>query len=281
MKTAQRRIPDLILEQYLLGELPPEEEAQIGKAVDSDPELYRRLKEIEASTSDILKTYPPHDMASRIRDRLEREKNDSNENDLVLPNSRTGIGSTTLFFRRAALPIAAVLVIFAGAFALRGTFQPQTSDIEITRAKGGSSIRVFRKTTGGSEELRDGAVAARRDLIQLGYSTGGLRYGAILSIDGRGTITFHLPQGYSGGKLEAPELDPQPGAMLNFAYELDDAPSFERFFLVLSAKPFSLSTVLDSAKKLAGRPEAANSPLPLGPDFIQQSFMLKKTGGGT
>lgn len=280
MKTKRRRIPDIILEQYILKELPPEEEAEIGKSIDSDPDLNRRIKEIETSNSEILEQYPPHTIAARIQDRLEHDTSLFDKDDLVLPR-RPGVLGGTSFFRRAALPIAAALVVFAGALSLRGTFKPQTSDTETTRAKGGYSIRVFRKTTGGSEELRDGAAAARRDLIQLGYSTGGLRYGAILSIDGRGAITFHLPQGYSGGKLEAPELDPQPGTMLNFAYELDDAPSFERFFLVLSAKPFSLSTVLDNAKKLAGRSEAADSPLPLGPDFIQQSFMLKKTGGGT
>jgi hypothetical protein len=186
----------------------------------------------------------------------------------------------TAVFRRAALPIAAALVIFAGAISFHGLFQPRSSDLEITRAKGGVSLRVFRKTAGGSEELRDGAAAVGHDIVQLRYSTGGLRYGTILSIDGRGTITFHVPPAYSGGTAESPELDQNPGATLDSAYELDDAPSFERFFLVLSDERFPLSEVYAGAKKLAERADAARDSLPLGPRFQQKSFLLKKSGGG-
>ena len=55
------------------------------------------------------------------------------------------------------------------------------------------SLTVYRRTDRGSETLADGAVARTGDLLRLGYTAAGRRYGVILSIDGRGAVTLHLP----------------------------------------------------------------------------------------
>ncbi len=43
---------------------------------------------------------------------------------------------------------------------------------------------------------------------------GDARYGVIFSVDGRGTLTWHVPAGYGGGPLAAPPLDPKGPVVL-------------------------------------------------------------------
>ncbi len=281
MNEVRGRVPDLILEQFALGELPPAEEKRFRAAMESDPEIARRLMEIEGSNAEILARHPPEKIAESIRSRLEGPGTEAEEAESSRFRPRSGARAAGLLARRASFPIAAALVVLAGAFAIRGGHDAPLSDAEITRAKGGAaSLYIYRKTPSGSEELPDGALASRNDLVQLSYSSGGARYGAILSIDGRGTVTFHLPPAYSGGIAQSPELESRPRAALGSAYELDDAPSFERFFIVLSDKPFRLSEVFESAKKLAGRADAATSPLPISSRLGQSSLLLRKSGSG-
>jgi len=281
MKDVRGRVPDLILEQFALGELPPAEEKRFRAAMGSDPEIARRLKDIEDSNAEILARHPAEEMAAAIRSRLEKAKDEGDEAEISRFRPSAGARAASLLARRASFPIAAALVVLAGAFAIRGSDNAALSDAELTRAKGGAaSLQVYRKTPSGSEELPDGALASRNDLVQLSYTSGGARYGAILSIDGRGTVTFHLPQAYSGGAAQAPELESRPHAALGSAYELDDAPSFERFFLVLSDKPFPLSDIYAGAKKLAGRADAASAPLPISSRLGQSSLLLRKSGSG-
>ena len=61
-------------------------------------------------------------------------------------------------------------------------------------------------------------------VLQLSYAAGEAKYGVIFSVDGRGTLTWHVPAGYAGGARAAPPLDPQGPVVLPSAYELDDAP---------------------------------------------------------
>jgi len=46
----------------------------------------------------------------------------------------------------------------------------------------------------GSEPLKDGAAARAGDLIRIGYRAAGERWGVIVSVDGRGVVTQHLPR---------------------------------------------------------------------------------------
>ncbi|HVV49481.1 MAG TPA: ActD-like protein, partial [Polyangia bacterium] len=62
------------------------------------------------------------------------------------------------------------------------------------------------------------------------------------------------------------------------AYQLDDAPAFERFFLVRAEAPFEVAPVVAAARALAARTdEARRAPLPLPAGFDQVSLTLEKT----
>jgi hypothetical protein len=137
----------------------------------------------------------------------------------------------------------------------------------------GNQLRllVFRKTVGGVEELRDGARVANNDAIQLCYYSAEQQYGTILSLDGRGVITQHLPE----RGAEAAELVQGRVVPLPTAFHLDDAPLGEIFFFIASSQPFSLRPVLDAI----GREANVRSPrrqLALPSDYHQFTILLRK-----
>ncbi len=120
-------------------------------------------------------------------------------------------------------------------------------------------------------------MARRGNVLQMSYAAGEAKYGAIFSIDGRGTLTWHVPAGYPGGSRAAPALDPRGNVVLPSAYELDDAPRFERFFLVYGAAPFEIADVAQAARALAARPSSADrDALVLPRGLGQYSFVLSK-----
>ena len=125
----------------------------------------------------------------------------------------------------------------------QSTFVPEPG----VRVKGQASLALFRKTMNGSERLDDGDFARARDLIRVGYRAAGKPYGAILSIDGRGAVTLHLPH---AGTRAAP-LESGGTTLLDQAYELDDAPRWERFYFVTSDERFELAPLIAAARRLA------------------------------
>ena len=108
-------------------------------------------------------------------------------------------------------------------------------------------------------------------MIQLRYNAGGARYGVIASIDGAGGVTLHFPA--------TPEAttDVEAGTRsLPEAFALDDAPRFERFFLVTANEPLDVPGTLDALRTLARRGDAADAVLDLPPAIHQASFRLRK-----
>ena len=196
-------------------------------------------------------------------------------------------------------PLALAGSLGAGILLLRSGHGPATptslaadpaSESEVTRIKGdtvagGPRLVVYRqRAAGGSdaraERLGDGSRAARGDLLQLAYAaTRDSAYGVLLSIDGAGRVTQHLPE--PGARSAAP-LRSVGEIRLPSSYELDDAPAFERFVLVTSAQTFPVAAALDAAGALAAQgPGASSAPLALAPAFHQTSVLLKKTSKGT
>ena len=149
---------------------------------------------------------------------------------------------------------------------------------EETRLKGARPhLVVHRQTAGGAETLGAGDPARAGDVLQVGYVAapprGGATYGVILSIDGRGTVTLHHPS----GEGPASRLEGEGERLLGHAYRLDDAPGYERFFLVTSPRPFRVSAALEAARKLAVSPRGARlADLELPRGLVQGSLLLVK-----
>jgi hypothetical protein len=146
----------------------------------------------------------------------------------------------------------------------------------VVRTKGQRPLLLlYRQESGPPQQLADGALGRAGDLLQLGYVAAGQPNGALLSIDGRGGVTLHFPAAVDG----ATALHQRGVTLLDRSFRLDDAPHFERFFFVTASdgRTLSLAAVLDSARQLAQRGDAARSqPLPLPPSLHQTSLLLHK-----
>lgn len=230
-----KRLSPLELERFALGE---------SKGV-VDAEELQALRE---SNDEILAAHPPAAVAAEVKRRLRateaRLRSPSRVRWLVAAASALG---------------AAVLVVSVGA--RRG---PADDGV---RLKGLAPHLVVYRDGATPERLADRAPARPHDVVQLGYVAAGRRYGAIVSLDGRGEVTLHL----------APQALAETGEVrLPSAFELDDAPAFERFVFVTGDEPFDEADVLGAARGAATGGNARDAPLPLPRGLQQSSFTLEK-----
>jgi len=247
--TADQRIPDILLERYRLNELPIGDATRVAEQLARDSELRARLAALERSDQAL------HEPIDRLGRRLAEK-------------SRRPLRRLVLW----ALPAAAILagVVVTAVVRMRG------ADVvrEEERIKGsGSSLALYRRTPAGSERLADGTVARTGDVIRIGYRAAGHAYGAIVSVDGAGSVTMHLP--LDGGRAAA--LKPGTTVLLDQAYELDDAPRWERFYFVVADSAFDVGPVEQAAREAARKPaELPPARLALPRAFEQANFTLQK-----
>jgi hypothetical protein len=260
MTTQEKKTPDWLVERLALGELDAAAAADVrarlaAEGRDADAELAA----LGASNREILAELPPARVAAAVKARAHAKR------------SRTWLAALPLVLAGAA---AIGLVARPGR---HGTAPRPEGDVvfENTEIKGASELRVYRHSAAGDERLTDGARAATGDLLQLAYRAPSDGFGALLSIDGRGHVTVHWPE----AAADAPaRLSAKGEVRLPSAYELDDAPAFERFIFVSSPSPFAMSTVLDAARALAARPgDARVQRLALPAPLNQLSVALEKT----
>ncbi len=260
-----KTVPDWLLEQFRLRELPPSDDAAVHEALEHDDAVRVRLAELDRSDREILAAHPPPLVAAAIRARIGRPSE---------AHSHWRLRPALAF---AASGVAAVLALSVLVPSWR---RPATTDgrADETRIKGlQPGLILYRQGHSRPEPLVDGALARAHDVVQVLYVAAGSRYGVVISVDGRGTVTVHLP----AGEPRAAELTADRPTPLATAYELDDAPAFERFFLVTAAAPFEVATVTDAIRRLALREpdhgeHATRLDLPL--TFEQTSFSLRKDG---
>jgi hypothetical protein len=110
------------------------------------------------------------------------------------------------------------------------------------------------------------------DVLQLSVVSAGRPYGVVVSVDGRGVVTRHGP----GDGTLAARLPAQGAVPLDHSYRLDDAPAFERFFLVTGGSPFAVEPVLDAIGHLAAAGGARTGAPSLPPGLAWSDFVLEK-----
>lgn len=294
------RTPDWLLERFALGELPEAQAAEIRRRLEAEPGGMARLEALRASDREILERHPPREMEASILARANaapagspalaadgnspvrtgahpRATGTVVEGAAASPRRAGALGAAWDRSKLAwglglAVPAAAAVLVLAVTSA-PPTVAPDAPDT--VRMKGlAPSLLVHRKSGAEAETLADGAQVRPHDLLQLAYVAAGRRYGVIVSFDGGGAVTLHLPS--SGDAAAA--LDAQGATPLPQAYELDDAPAFERFVLVASDSPFEVGTVLEAARALAAAPASSNAlPLSLPAGLEQTSVVVRKT----
>jgi len=237
-------VSDYKMEQYLIGALSEKEMKELQEREASDEIFAARVASLKEQNEKILAANPFENLA------LDLDKLDAANGDAGV--STADIHATVARFN--ILKIAAAVVIALGIFSavfLGGkadviqeseTTQGAGMDVAMatvdsdTRIKGmDARMEVWKKSESGIVQMDDMSTASEGDEIQLRYSVPEKCYGMIFSMDGNGALTVHL-----GNDNEAVALEPGKMVSLPYAYKLDDAPHFEKFFLLTSAKEFAV-----------------------------------------
>ncbi|WP_426751609.1 ActD protein [Myxococcus sp. Y35] len=262
-------IPDWLLERIALGELPPETLDAARERLAREPGGAARLARLDADSRRTLERHPPAAVAAEV---ARRARVAQVQTALAQRGDSQGWHGLSL-----SLPVAASLaLLFMSAPGELPEPAGMTSPLvvlETGRIKGTPRLRVHRQVAGEPELLADHAPARRGDVLQLSYVSAGSRHGVVVSVDGRGTVTLHHPTTVTGST----ELATGEAVSLAHAYELDDAPDFERFLFVTSDAPLEVGAVLEAARVLARQPsDARTRALPLPDTLGQTSFTLEK-----
>jgi len=226
-------VPDWKLERFLTGDLPAEEMKKIEDLESTDEILAQRIKELRDNNVSVLNRFPFDSLSEKIA-----------ENEGGKVRSNFGI---LRFASAAVLVLAVTLVAFISQrdAAMTGTGDARGSDVTTTdvallesssdtRIKGfDARMEVWKKTESGIVELKNLDEAREGDEIQLRYSVPQKCFGLLFSMDGNGVVTLHLGDGAKAIALKPGNMNSLP-----FAYKLDDAPRFEKFFLVTSVREF-------------------------------------------
>lgn len=224
--TDVKQISDFKLERYLLGELPEVEMAALRKREAEDELFAARVKMMREEGERFLAENP----FSALEDKLENDQRSVE--------------------RSLWLRVAAVLVVAFGIFSVvvlnRQTEivneSSATSGMDVamagvdngTRIKGMTAgLEVWKKMGDSAVQMVNLGEAREGDEIQLRYRVPQKCFGMLFSMDGNGTVTMHMGEGN-----RAVELEPGKMTTLPFAYKLDNAPKFEKFFLLTSGEMF-------------------------------------------
>lgn len=245
-------VPDYLLERMKAGELSAAKTEALRARLRTDGED-GRLARLAESDAEILAALPPTEVAREIERRRARRQDGQ---------------------ARLARPMWALSLVAAGAasIAVLASLAREPSDPIIHSCgsyegiKGdqhGPTLRIYRKAGTGTELLRPNADVKKGDDLQIRYLAAGKHFGVIASIDGRGTVTLHLPE--SAGP--AAPLSRDGERALPHAYELDDSPKFERFVFVAADKPFTTEEVV----------QALRSGAALHPTLVSFEIALRKS----
>ncbi len=237
-------IPDWKLERYLTGDLPESEMREIRELEQKDEVFANRVKLMREDNAAILRKMP----FERLSEKLDAMPERSNSAGNMVP-----VNFRLVKFAAAAafvLAVVSVALFSQREIASQGVGGQLASDGSVesamavamadedngTRIKGmDARMEVWKKTGDSAVQMQNLDAASEGDEIQLRYSVPEKCYGLLFSMDGNGTITMHM-----GDNNRAIVLEPGKMTTLPFAYKLDNAPKFEKFFLLTSKAGFAV-----------------------------------------
>lgn len=231
----------LTLEQFLLEELPPDRTRALAAALVEDPDLQARVRALREHDRAFLQAHPAGRMVPLLLQR-------AGEVDGAPPSPagrRLGWRMATAVAGIAAVCLLALFVVGRRAVdTVDGPILRDTTGgpmIGADRIKGDEGLFIYMNQNGKTVQLADGDRVAEGDVLELRYPSSA-RHGVVVSIDGRGTVTLHFPA------REDDDTSLSVGR-LNRAYMLDDAPGFERFLFVTSAKPIPVGAIVATVRR--------------------------------
>lgn len=211
-------------------------------------------EELEISDKEILEKYPSDFVKSLVEKKLSTSLNDDKKSSSKIYSKVNFTIKPSFAFKISA--IVASVAVLALAFILPLSLSNSTKTYQSVfegegkiRLKGKSSaLFVYRNEDGKAVRLSNGTKVAEGDILQLSYVCADPEYALIVSVDGNGVVTSHFPEDSTDSAL----LEKGGEIPLSYSYKLDDAPAFERFYLVTSSKEFSLENIEDFLLSISG-----------------------------
>ena len=247
-------VSDLALEQFVLGELAAEDHARITEMLRTDGALQARLAALQHSDAALRATYPVDVVSRAILRRAE---------------AKAPKGLRWPPWLGLALTAAMVLILVVPSVWQRRSPQQE-------RLKGDAANFVVERLSpdGVPQALLSGDHGRPGDVLQMAIHPPLPAYVMVVSIDGGGHATQLVPQ--VGAAQQALATAGTAGPYLPVTYTLDDAPHFERIFLVGADTPFSIAPVMEAAQRLASDPDVKSLALPLTSGLSQTSLLILK-----
>ncbi len=251
-------IPDWKLEKYLTGDLPAEEMREIREMEATDEIFAGRVKMLREDNAAILKKLPFEKLSEKIATMPGRSNAEAGNT--VRVNFKLvklaaaaalvlAVVTVALFSQRSISQEGGTVLATAANTQLMEMAMADVSGDDGVRIKGLSArMEVWKKTGDSAVQMENLGEAREGDEIQLRYAVAEKCFGLLFSMDGNGTITMHMGEGNRAIGLE-------PGKMttLPFAYKLDNAPKFEKFFFLTSKSEFELDAGnIDASLKQEG-----------------------------
>jgi hypothetical protein len=250
------RTPEWLVERLHQDDLSPAEADAVRARLAEEGGL-SRLDSLARDDARFAEAHPPGPALAEIRRRAAAR---------AAPAARP---------RRMILTLVPLAAAAAAVVALRLPELATRSRDDDVRLKGSAPhLAVHRQHAGADPEaLAHGARARTGDVLQLSVVSAGRPYGVVVSVDGRGLVTRHGP----GNAALAARLSAHGAVPLDHSYRLDDAPAFERFFLVTGETAFEVEPVLDAIERLAAAGDALEGAPALPAGLAWSDFVLEKT----
>lgn len=229
---------NLKLEQYLLGELDPQEMTTMEAELKRNPGLRYELEKLEQQNAAYYQKYPRLNRATEIQPEQEKF-------------SWLGIFAPRLIggFAFAAACLVAVIFYMRHVPTRSGTTTANGNKGTIIAMNGnntssGVTLKGLKPAlfVALKQDLADGALVHAGDEIQIAYRASGYKYGVIFSVDAAKSTTFHFPGDFKTGASQ--ELSAGSRVPLKLAFKLDDKPGFEKFYFVAAQQPLSHAQLL-------------------------------------
>lgn len=238
---------NLKLEQYVLGELPPEE----MKEIEKNPQYMAQIEAIESSNKDFFNKFNIDDLVSNTKEKV-------NESKIIK------------FPSKAVTAITAIAACFILTINILPGILGKGNE-EVIYLKGRNKIEVYKKVGDEIEKLMNLDTVKENDQLQLSYSSND-QYGIIFSIDGLNNLTFHYPEDYATSR----SLDIGSSIIVPSSYTLDNAPHFEKFYLVTSKDSFDFDYVKRAILNIATENGIITKDLELPENYTIKTLMLLK-----
>lgn len=144
---------------------------------------------------------------------------------------------------------------------------PATADDGIRTKGDAARLRIHAAKPRGNMPslLSDSSEVRPGEVVQVSLAQGPAEWVVVLSVDGFGQITRHIPE-----KGDSSVIASDPLAAPH-SFQLDDSPGFERFVLFSSSQPFSIR---DAERALSQNARSASVPVPTG--WTSRSILLLK-----